>query len=162
MKDIKLTNEELCYIAGFLDGDGSVFAQIIPDSSYKFGFRIRTSMGYYQKKDKHWFLIQLQKKLDGHGYIRIKPDGMGELIITATEPLTLMLNKLEPYVILKKPIVNLVLEIIEDKKQVKSADDFIRVCKKVDKTALLIYSKTRKYTSETVEAYLRNNNYFDN
>ena len=38
----------LAYIAGFLDGDGSIFFQIVPRKDYKQKFQIRTSIGFYQ------------------------------------------------------------------------------------------------------------------
>jgi len=40
----------LAYIAGFLDGDGSVFFQIVPDKSYRRKFQIRCSIAFHQKQ----------------------------------------------------------------------------------------------------------------
>lgn len=53
-----LTKEDLAYIAGFIDGDGSIFCQIIEGSDYKYGFTIRVSLVFFQHKDKKWFLMQ--------------------------------------------------------------------------------------------------------
>jgi intein-encoded DNA endonuclease-like protein len=39
----------LAYIAGFLDGDGSIFFQIVPRKDYKRKFQIRSSIAFYQK-----------------------------------------------------------------------------------------------------------------
>ena len=50
---INLTNIEKAYIAGFLDGDGSIMAQIIKSETYKYGFTIRISIVFYQKTEKH-------------------------------------------------------------------------------------------------------------
>lgn len=47
-----LTEKELSYLAGFIDGDGSIFSQIIEGSAYKYGFTIRVSIVLFQKKDK--------------------------------------------------------------------------------------------------------------
>ena len=33
----KLTTNQLSYIAGFLDGDGSIMAQIVKNKTYKYG-----------------------------------------------------------------------------------------------------------------------------
>jgi len=41
----------LAYIAGFLDGDGSIFFQIIPRKDYKQKFQIRSSIAFYQKTE---------------------------------------------------------------------------------------------------------------
>ena len=53
MKIKKLNNTDLAYIAGFLDGDGSIFAQIIEGKDYIYGFRIRLSIIFFQKTTKH-------------------------------------------------------------------------------------------------------------
>lgn len=45
-----LTELEKAYIAGFLDGDGSIIAQIIHDKTRKYKFYIRISIVFYQKK----------------------------------------------------------------------------------------------------------------
>jgi intein-encoded DNA endonuclease-like protein len=49
----KLTDLELAYIAGFLDGDGSIIAQIVKDKSAKYNFTVRVSLSFYQKKKRH-------------------------------------------------------------------------------------------------------------
>jgi hypothetical protein len=47
-----LTKNDLAYIAGLLDGDGSIFSQIIEDVDYKYGFNVRVSIAFFQGKDK--------------------------------------------------------------------------------------------------------------
>jgi intein-encoded DNA endonuclease-like protein len=49
----RLSPLELSYIAGFLDGDGSIYAQIIKRSDYRLGFQIRVSITFYQKTTQH-------------------------------------------------------------------------------------------------------------
>ena len=145
----KLTIEDKNYIAGFLDGDGSIFAQIIPGSNYKYNFRIRVSIGFYQKKNKHWFMLKLRKLLK-YGSLRIRKDDVSELVITGVGPVEQILSQLQNYLILKKKNANLVLKIIEKKRKVNSKDEFIEVCKLVDQVAELNYSKNRLVTSEIV------------
>jgi len=43
----------LDYLGGFLDGDGSIFAQIVRRKDYRMGFEIRCSVGFYQKSSRH-------------------------------------------------------------------------------------------------------------
>ena len=100
----KLTEEEKSYIAGFLDGDGSIFAQIVKGKDYKYGFRIRVSIGFYQKKDKYWFLLKL-KKLLKYGTTRIRKDNMAEYVITGSGPVKQILLLLEKFLVLKKKML---------------------------------------------------------
>ena len=48
-----LTNIEKVYIAGFLDGNGSILAQLVKSKDYKYGFTVRISIVFYQKTDKY-------------------------------------------------------------------------------------------------------------
>lgn len=52
----KLKRETLIYLAGFLDGDGSILAQIIYRKDYVNSFGIRLSVNFHQDKRKGWFL----------------------------------------------------------------------------------------------------------
>jgi hypothetical protein len=42
-----INSTTIAYIAGFLDGDGSIFFQIIPRKDYKLKFQIRSSIAFY-------------------------------------------------------------------------------------------------------------------
>jgi len=37
----------LAYIAGFLDGDGSIFFQLVRRKDYIYGYQIRCSVAFY-------------------------------------------------------------------------------------------------------------------
>ena len=152
------------YIAGFLDGDGSIFAQIVRRQDYKLGFQIRVSVVFFQKKEKIWFLNGLQKdfKLRGGfagraGTVRVRNDNMAELSIVGHNSVEAFIKEFYPYLKLKKPIARTVLNIITENRKV--GDDshrFLEVCKLVDKSAQLTYSKKRTITSETVREYQNN------
>jgi len=149
----KLTKINLAYIAGFLDGDGSILAQLVKNDSYIYKFQIRLSIVFYQKTTKHWILLWLKKKLK-YGFIRKKINGMSEYCIVSSEPVYLILLKLKPYIKLKKKLLKLILKIIKHKKEIKSIEDFINVCELVDLTSTLIYSKKRKIITEYVKNYI--------
>jgi hypothetical protein len=59
---------------------------------------------------------------------------------------------------LKLNLLNLVLKIIENKKNIKSSEDFIEVCNLVDKTKDMTFSKKIFITSKTVINYLKEKN----
>ncbi len=111
------------------------------------------SIGFYQNKRYNWFLENLQKDLKC-GSIRTKNDGVTEYIITGTDPVKNLLLQLKDCLVLKKRQANLVLEILEQKKQIKSKADFLAVCQLTDKVAMLNYSKKKTITAEEVEKVL--------
>lgn len=147
-KMFDLTKEELNYIAGFIDGDGCILAQIVQRKDLKLKFEIRVSITFYQKTIRHWFLLQMQKKL-GVGTLRKRNDGMSELTIVGFTPIKQLLNVLLPYLIIKKPIAKLILEIIDKLDNLNKLDNvnirsnFIEVCELVDKVAEFTDSKKR-------------------
>ena len=53
-----LKNEQKAYIAGFLDGDGCINAQIVKRPDYKLHFQIRVTLTFFQKTKRHWILLQ--------------------------------------------------------------------------------------------------------
>ena len=79
---------------------------------------------------------------------------MSELYITGFTPVKTFLEVLYPYSRLKKRLIRLVLEIIEEYHHIQTEADFLQVCLKIDKTAEYTDSKKRKHTFSSVKAYL--------
>src|SRR3989344_2302024 len=102
----------LAYIAGFLDGDGSVFFQIIPRKDYKQRFQIRSSIAFYQKSDNKEILEWL-KTVFGSGYIRHRKTGISDYTVVESKEVQRILQLLQPYVKLKKKQVDLGLKILQ-------------------------------------------------
>jgi hypothetical protein len=152
-KFIRLTDTEKGYFAGFLDGGGSIVTQIVEDKTYKFNFYIRISIIFYQKEDRHWFILFVKKKFEPYGFTR-KRTNMSEFVVVAKKPVKLILKTLYPFLIIKRPLCKLVLEIIDQLENVKTEADFLEVCKKVDETANHTYSKNRKINYDYVKNYL--------
>ena len=143
----------LAYIAGFLDGDGSIFFQIVPKKDYKIQFQIRSSIAFYQKtKYKH--LLEWLHAFFGAGYIRHRKTGMSDYTIVESQEVKRVLLLLQPYVRLKKEHVALGLEILQHLEKKKSINDFLEICKLVDQFKQLNYSKKRTITYETVKTVL--------
>jgi len=143
----------LAYIAGFLDGDGSIFFQIVPRPDYKQKFQIRTSIGFYQDTTNVKILEWLKEQI-GSGYIRHRKTGISDYTIVESKEVRKLLILLQPYVKLKKRHVELGLEIINKLDNKKSDKDFLEICKLVDKFKDLNYSKKRTITYETVNKFL--------
>ena len=70
------------YIAGFLDGDGSIHFQLVKQKEYRFGFYIRATVSFSQSTSARQGLEQIQTLLGGGGYIRDRGTGMSDLVIT--------------------------------------------------------------------------------
>lgn len=150
-----LTDLDKAYIAGFFDGDGSIVVQIVKDNTRVYKHYVRISLVFYQKSKHHWFIIWLSKVFAPYGYITKRSSGMSEFTIVAKTPVKEVLNILHPYLKIKKPLCNLVLNIITDLETIQTEADFLKVCQKVDKVAEYTYSKTRTITSETVALNLK-------
>jgi hypothetical protein len=150
----KLTTNQLSYIAGFLDGDGSIMVQIVKNKTYKYGHTIRVTVSFYQKTKRHWFMIKLRKMLGLKWSIRKGNNGISEVSRTGFTPIKNFLILIKPHLILKPRLALLVLQIIEEYSQVQSEADFLEVCKKIDKTAEYTDSKKRKHTYSSVQNYL--------
>ena len=139
----------LAYIAGFLDGDGSIFFQIIPRPDYKQKFQIRSSIAFYQDS-KYVEILEWLKEMFESGYIRHRKTGISDYTVVESKKVKILLKLLQPYVKLKKKQVNLGLEILEKLNNKESNEDFLKICKLVDKFKELNYSKKRTITYETV------------
>ena len=147
-----MSKENDAYIAGFLDGDGSIMAQIIRKNDYKLGFQIRTSIVFYQKQGKESFMNWLKDQLK-YGYIRKRNDGMIEYTIVGFEQVGEILKRFYPHLILKKDLAKMVLKIIQIPKK-PTVKQFLQTCELVDQSALFNYSKRRKIRTQQVKEYL--------
>ena len=92
---------DLAYIAGFLDGDGSLMLQIKNRKDGKSKVRFMSTICFYQdtrhEKDLHWI-----KKVLGKGYFSQRNDGMSELRINGYESVKHILGLLRPFIRFKK------------------------------------------------------------
>ena len=92
---------EKAYIAGFLDGDGSIMLQLKKRSDTKRGYRFMATICFYQdsRHDEplHWI-----RKVIGVGYISRRNDGMTELRVNGFRQIGLFLSELSPYSRFKK------------------------------------------------------------
>ena len=99
------------YVAGFLDGDGSIHFQLVRQNGYKFGYYIRSSVSFSQSTSARWGLEILQADLGG-GYVRDRGTGMSDLVITSRPLVSDILSAVAPYVIFKKVHVRKALELL--------------------------------------------------
>ena len=158
-EDQIVTNEEKSYIAGFLDGDGCIMAQLVKHKDYVFGYQVRVSIVFYQKSI-HQEILSWLKTMFKVGYIRQRNDGMTEYTIVGPREVKQILELLYPFLRLKKVLAKEIIKLINSYPTKMTINDLIRLIRIVDKTAKFNYSKKRTNTSETVIAFLKSRNLF--
>ena len=89
------------YIAGFLDGDGSLMLQIKKRKDGKIGIRFMPTICFYQDT-RHEKTLYWIKEVLGIGYLSRRNDGMTELRINGYKQIRNILKDLLPYIRFKK------------------------------------------------------------
>ena len=92
---------ELAYIAGFLDGDGSLMLQIKKRKDGNIGIRFMPTICFYQDTRHEKTLYWIREVL-GIGYLSRRNDGMTELRINGYKQIRDILKILLPYIRFKK------------------------------------------------------------
>ena len=145
---------DMSYLAGFLDGDGSIHFQLVRQKEYRFGFYIRASLSLSQSTSARAGLEHLQALIGG-GYLRDRGTGMSDLVVTSRPLLIKVLSEVEPYVIFKKIHVRRALELLAQIRPRMEAEEFLEVARQVDDFSSLNYSKTKRICAADVEQHLR-------
>jgi hypothetical protein len=149
----QLTSLDLAYLAGVIDGDGCINAQIVRRHDYLRKFQIRVSVTVFQKTTRHWFVLHLQKQI-GLGTTRKRPDGMSEYALVGNSSVRELLKALLPYLKLKKKQAQWVLQISESLPKSQDLQAFLKLCEMVDTVADLNDSKKRILRASTVRSEL--------
>ncbi|HBD25153.1 MAG TPA: hypothetical protein DEO25_02910 [Candidatus Zambryskibacteria bacterium] len=95
------SNIDLAYIAGFLDGDGSLMLQIKKRADGKNKIRFMATLCFYQDTRHEKDLLWIQKVLR-IGYLSKRNDGMSELRINGFATIREILKNLIPSIRFKK------------------------------------------------------------
>ena len=139
----KISSTTKAYLAGFLDGDGSIYARLKPNSTYKYGFQVAPYVAFFQSsKNKKNF--EKVCSLINIGYIRERKDGIMEFIISKNEDIREFLKIVKPYSVMKKQQIALMVEILDFKEKIKNKKEFEKLMKLINRFQELNYSKKRK------------------
>ena len=143
------------YIAGFLDGDGSIMFQLIERRGYIYGYQIRASICFYQDSRHKDGLLWLRNKI-GFGYLRDRNDGVSDYTIVGYDRVDQVLKLVALYVVFKAVHVVRALELLSEIKENRkpAPDKFLSMAKMVDSYASLNYSKKKTNNANKVEAFL--------
>ena len=99
----------LAYIAGFLDGDGSLMLQIKKRKTGRRKLRFMATICFYQDTRHEEPLYWIHEIL-GIGYVSRRNDGMSELRVNGYTQVAQILKNLLPYIKFKKKQANALLE----------------------------------------------------
>ena len=102
------------YVAGFLDGDGSIVATVSRQpKKYRFPWRIYLKINFTQHVRHKLMLDHLKDFLDSYGNVRVvKSHDLAELVIVDRRQIKEVLRRLLPHLVLKREQAGLVLRII--------------------------------------------------
>ena len=139
---LKLTQTQLAYLAGFIDGDGSIYVRLKPNDTYRYGFQIAPYIILFQSAKDETNFQKICNMLNC-GYLRRRKDGILEYTIGRKEEILALIEKIKPYLILKRRQADLLVKILELKSMVKNAKDFSKVMELINQFAEINYSKKR-------------------
>jgi hypothetical protein len=147
---------DLAYIAGFLDGDGSLMIQLKRRSESKIKTRrVMLTICFYQdsrhEKPLHWI-----KEVLGIGYISHRNDGMTELRINGHRQVMQILESLKPFLKFKEKQATAIIDSARLLLEVNS-DKTIMKEKLVDNILIVQqenYATKRKRSKEELRSIL--------
>ena len=139
---LKLTQTQLAYLAGFIDGDGSIYVRLKPNDTYRYGFQIAPYIILFQSAKDETNFKKICELLNC-GYLRKRKDGILEYTIGRKEEILDLIRLIKPHLILKRRQADLIVDILEFKSQVKNAKDFAKLMDLVNQFGELNYSKKR-------------------
>lgn len=138
-----MTEIDKAYIAGFLDGDGSIMLQLKPRKVVSYGFRVKTVICFYQDSRYEKGLSWIRDRLE-IGYLSRRKDGISELRVEGFKSVKSILTNLQPFIIFKEKQTEIMLEAINIMEQNPSPEDFLKVCQLSDQISSINYATTRK------------------
>ena len=139
----KISTTKRAYLAGFLDGDGSIYVRLKPSREYRYGFQIAPYIILFQSKKEEENFEKICSEI-GCGYMRERKDGILEYTINKKEDIRNFLSQIAKYLVLKRRQSDLMLKILEAKEKVKNKNDFKSLMDLIEKFRELNYSKKRK------------------
>jgi len=106
------SSEQCAYIAGFLDGDGSVMLQIKKRNDSPQGIRLMATICFYQDTRHEKELLWIRSVLE-IGYLTRRNDGMSELRINGYQQVHTILLLVQPFVRFKRAQVEALIQACE-------------------------------------------------
>src|SRR3989344_516487 len=139
---MKFTPTERAYIAGFLDGDGSIYVQAKKNDTYRYGYQVAPAIVFFQSAKSEKLFTEFHEFLD-LGLMRKRNDGVMEITIGRNAEILQLAKLVKPYLRLKRKQLGLLEKILKAKQGVEGQKDFLNLLKLIDGYRSLNYSKKR-------------------
>lgn len=154
-----MNDNQCAYVAGLIDGDGSIMLQLKRRKGMKFLFRVKAVVVIYQDS-KYSSILEELRVLFSAGYVYQRNDHMSELRVEGFSQVEILLEALKPYVRFKKRQVLAMLNALQLlRTHPNSLETFLAVCEFADVISDANYSsKKRKNTAQYVRNELLKNN----
>lgn len=136
---------DLAYIAGFLDGDGSLMLQLKKRKDSKSNLRFMCTICLYQDSRHREPLVWMRNVLD-IGYLSNRNDGITELRVNGYKQVRQILSQLIPYIKFKKIQADCLLkacEILEGKGFSRLNEDDLRTL-----VSLIVEVQSQNYVTK--------------
>ena len=137
------------YIAGFLDGDGSIHLQLVRQHEYRYGFYVRVSVSFHQHQSGRAGLEWLKEQLE-EGYLRDRAGQMSDYVITSRPVIRTLLTAIAPYVVFKRRQVEQALKLLDAIEAIDGPEKFLAVARQVEAFKSLNRSKRKINTVQSV------------
>lgn len=152
----QIENIELSYLAGLIDGDGSIIAQFVYHKDYKktMPYEIRLTVQVTQLTKRRHHLEYLLQTI-GEGSVRDRKkrnnkDQISDYVLVGPRAVSELLKMLVPYLRIKKKQAELVIRICEQLDNSADPAIFDQTLDLVDHVAALNDSKNRENTAQVV------------
>lgn len=140
-----LSETNLAYLSGLIDGDGAIMACIERHPEKKFRFRVRINIKISQNKDR---VLRWCKRIAGFGSIRHNRTQY-EWVSLNQKKIRNFLELLLPYLKVKKSQAELAIKILDT--EIKTFSDLIKVARLADTLAKFnVRSKGRRKNFATM------------
>lgn len=133
---------QCAYLAGFLDGDGSIYVRAKKNDTYRYKYQIAPTIVFFQSAKAEELFIQFHRLLN-LGIMRKRKDGILEITVNRIAELKQLVQLVKPYVHLKRRQLELLEQILKAKEAVESQKDFSALLELIDTYRNLNYSKKR-------------------
>ena len=139
---MKFSTTDKAYIAGFLDGDGSIYVQAKKNDTYRYGYQVAPAIVFFQSAKSEKLFTEFYEFLN-LGLIRKRKDGVMEITVGRLAEILQLIEIVKPYIRLKRTQLELLEQILKAKQAVEDRKTFSNLLKLIDGYRSLNYSKKR-------------------